>query len=344
LRVVAVFADLYGCGHYRIVWPGEAVHQVGDIEVVLASLSDVIGPPNAMGQWVRLPPCDLVVVQRPTHRAVRNLVVGCVERGTPVVVDMDDDLSRIHPRNPAFTLLHPKNSPHNNWAIAGEACRLATMVTVSTPALAARYGGHGRVRVLRNCVPARYLDVDRVEPVPLTVGWAGSLHSHPDDLAPAALAAQRSGLPFQVVGDGVGVARALGVRYVGVTGIVPFADWPRQVAQLGIGLAPLAESRFNVAKSALKPLEMAAVGVPWVASPAAEYRWLHERGCGVLADRPKDWLREVRALASDPGRRAELSEAGRRVAETLTYENQGWQWAQAWVEAAAMTSSRSVRA
>src|SRR5689334_24701002 len=45
-----------------------------------------------------------------------------------------------------------------------------------------------------------------------------------------------------------------------------FDAWPRALSALGIGLAPLADSTFNRAKSWLKPLEMAAVGVPCVMS------------------------------------------------------------------------------
>ena len=56
------------------------------------------------------------------------------------------------------------------------------------------------------------------------------------------------------------------------------------VAKLGIGVAPLADTKFNAAKSWLKMAEMAALGVPCVVSPRAEYMRLHEQWIGSLAE------------------------------------------------------------
>jgi hypothetical protein len=83
----------------------------------------------------------------------------------------------------------------------------------------------------------------------------------------------------------------------------------------------------------LKPLEMSACGVPWVASPRAEYARLHALGAGVLADRPRVWYRELKRLRESPGLRAELSEAGRAVAEQLRLSQHAWRWMDAWSHA-----------
>jgi hypothetical protein len=118
---------------------------------------------------------------------------------------------------------------------------------------------------------------------------------------------------------------------------VPLGQWPARVAELGIGVAPLAESRFNAGKSWLKPLEYSALGIPWVASPRAEYAALHERtGVGFLARRPRDWHRYLTRLIGDDGLRREQSEAGRAAVADMTYDRHAWRWWEAWTDAIAL--------
>jgi hypothetical protein len=102
------------------------------------------------------------------------------------------------------------------------------------------------------------------------------------------------------------------------------------VAELGIGIAPLADTRFNRCKSWLKPLELSALGVPWVASPRVEYARLHAEGAGILADTPRRWHRELRRLQLSPALRAELAAAGREVAARFRLEDNAWRWLETW--------------
>ena len=70
-----------------------------------------------------------------------------------------------------------------------------------------------------------------------------------------------------------------------------------------------------------------------MASPRAEYRRLHELGAGVLVDRPRTWYRELKRLRESAALRAELSEAGRAVAEQLRLRDHSWKWMEAWSRA-----------
>jgi glycosyltransferase involved in cell wall biosynthesis len=272
--------------------------------------------------------------------------------GTAVVVDVDDLLSAVDPGNPAFAAYHPSNAAEN-WHHLERACRMADMVTVSTPALAERYGRHGRVRVLRNCVPEWYLRVgcgedgtsagltstagsERPEPRPApVVGWAGRVDVHAADLAvvgtAVAQALRQTSATFRAVGDEATLT-ALGVEGE-VVPFMPFEDYPVQVARLDVGMAPLADTAFNRGKSFLKPLEMAALGVPFVASPLPEYVRLAGLGAGDLASRPRQWIAALRRLLNDAEYRAERAGRGREVAAGLTYEAHADGWATAWAEA-----------
>src|SRR3546814_812736 len=134
-------------------------------------------------------------------------------------------------------------------------------------------------------------------------------------------------------GDSSGAGKAFGLAADPPGGGVPIEEWPRVVAELGVGIAPLADTKFNAAKSWLKPAGLSACGVPWVASPRAEYKRIHKMGAGVLADRPRVWYRELKRLRESAALRQELSLAGRAVAEQLRLRENSWRWQEAWSRA-----------
>lgn len=348
-QVVKVYVypvDMWGCGHYRMIWPALAVDEPGmTVELVEPGSRHIAIHVDSAGRVAdeSFPEdADVVVFQRPTNRWVVDTMILLQSRGVAVVVELDDDLAHVHPANPAWELLQPtlrhgRQSARNMHDLSCliDAVRIADMVVVSTQELYAKYGAHGRSRLLRNRVPARYLDIPRIDSD--LIGWGGSVHSHPDDLqqvGSAIAALVRRGARFKTVGDPADVAKALGLPgEPESSGPVPMDDYPRAVAQFGIGIAPLADTRFNRCKSWLKPLEYSAVGVPWVASPLPEYQALYNMSCGCLARRPRDWQGQLSALRDSEQLRAELSEAGRVVAAQNTVEGHAWRWAEAWSDA-----------
>lgn len=360
MRVAVYPADRWGCGSHRMVWPGEVLQRQGhDVEVVRSQdrhVEMVIDNTVDRVVDVKVPEgVDVMVLQRVTHRYLAQTVRVLRERGVTVVVDVDDDLSTIHPDNPAFHFLHPRSTDHevgrgvgmHTWSNLGEACREASLVTTTTPALVERYG-HGHGVVIPNYLADHYYDV--AHDVESTVlGWPASLRSHPNDPAVVGNAVARlvdAGYTFRVASVAENVGRAFGladddVRLERPTQVVPLLDWPVELARLGVGICPLADTKFNAAKSWLKPLELAAAGVPWVGSPRVEYARLHRLGCGVLVDRPKDWFRVLRSLLTDRDRRAELSAAGRSVAASLRLENHAWRYWEAWSDAHARDHGRT---
>ena len=342
MRVYVYPADIHGCGYYRLIWVARALATQGH-HITIVMPGDPRFPAiqgkvyNGRTVAASAPAdADVMVMQRVTHRRLAEAIPIFRKRGIAVVMDMDDDLTCIHPSNPAWHALHPSADGAFGWDVAQDSCRDATLVTVSTDALADRYAPHGRVVVLRNCVPEWYLDVEHRDSA--VVGWGGALASHPDDLTvlgPAMARHTATGGRFHVVGPPHGVQEFLGIETNwSASGGVHLTQWPHQLAHdIGIGIAPLADTRFNAAKSWLKPMEYAALGIPWIASPRAEYARLHEEGAGVLAKRPRDWERLCRDLAADPVRRQEMSEAGRIVAARHTIEMNAWRWWDAWDEA-----------
>lgn len=340
MRVLAV-ADRLSSGWYRVRQPIEALASEAGVDVTVVERL-----PFVDGRWdvrsirgLEYADCDVLVLLRPTSSWAPDMIRQVQARGVRVVVDIDDDFHAVHALNRAFDEHHPRLQPHGNWHHFRNAARLADLVTVSTPALARRYGAHGRVAVLRNCPTASWLTIPR-KGDGRTVGWAGALTNHPTDLevthGGVARAVADNAARFLCVGGGYRhdqIARQLGLDRMDSTVWKDLELHPYLVARLDVGIAPLADTKFNSAKSALKGLEYAALGVPFVASPVAEYRRLHDRyGLGLLAaNRGRAWRREVGRLLRDEALRVELGERARSVvADHLAIDRNAWRWAEAW--------------
>lgn len=284
---------------------------------------------------VEAPDADVVVLQRPLRWEVADAVPMLQGHGLRVVIEVDDDFAAIHPHNVSFDHVHPKRSPDRNFHHLQRACAQADHVVVTTPALARRYGKHGRVTVVPNHVPKRYLDVT-VEPNEATyVGWTGSIDTHPTDLQVTGSGIQSAltatGAKFAVVGTGKGVRKALSLIDEPVTtGWVAIEDYPACMAQLDVGIVPLDDIVFNQGKSNLKALEFAALGVPAVVSPTQDNERLAKLGAGVLAGNRREWAREVARLAGDPSLRVETGGRAREVAARWTIEGNCERWWEAW--------------
>lgn len=356
MKVSVYPADRFGCGHFRLIHPARVLIDQGhDVTIHMPDQPGMRGRVDEAGRLSQVDGIpegtDVIVLQRVTHGRLSMSIDQIRRQGIAVVIDMDDDLGSIHPSNPAYWGLHPYNGRGWSWQAAADACRDATLVTTSTTALASRYRSRdGGAVVLDNYVPASYLTVPHID-THQEVGYAGSLHSHPDDLPQVGFAVERlvsdDRVTFRVVGgEAEGFGSALGLAEdPPTTGPLDLEDWPAGVAGLGAGIAPLADTRFNEAKSRLKVLEMSALGVPWVASPRAEYERFHrEAGVGFLARRPRDWYRRLRDLATNPGMREDESAAGRLACENLTYEANAWRWMEVWERAADMRNTGSKRA
>lgn len=335
MKVIVYPADAWGCGAFRMRWPGEACAKAGH-DVTVVEPRDrklkVVMEGDTVKDVLDVD-ADVVVLQRVTHAYMAQAVAVMRAKGITVVVDVDDDLSSIHPSNPAWAVHRPGAGLHS-WHNVALACRNASLVTVSTPALLNVYARHGRGHVLHNYLPDMYYGLPREDSG--VIGWPGSYHSHPNDPESVGGAIARlveEGAEFVMRGDSTGAGRAFGLAADPAGGGVSVEEWPRAVAELGIGIAPLADTKFNASKSWLKAAELSACGVPWVASPRAEYRRLHAMGAGVLADRPRTWYRELKRLRESAVMRAELSEAGRAVAEQLRLRDHAWRWAEAWSRA-----------
>lgn len=286
---------------------------------------------------------DTVILNRPLDPGIAEQVRLWRAEGRTVIVDMDDDFDAVVPEH--------RIAGKYTTAHLHAACRAASVVTCSTPALAERYGyGHGVV--LRNCVPESYLSVTRRTRTPLNpdtqpsagtwVGWYGSLGSHPRDPAAAGHGVGAALNPhydaeFVFAGppdDAPRLAEIFGLRReVRALGFFSMIGLIQVIAEFDIGIVPLELNPFNEAKSWLKGLEFAAVGVPVIASPTSEYRRAEVEGGCWLAETPQQWTNQLRKLIEKPDWRAEQAARGREWAATWTYEQHAGDWRAIWYPA-----------
>jgi glycosyltransferase involved in cell wall biosynthesis len=342
MRVIVWPADRQGSGHYRLIFPADALERQG-AEIEVTDHGPSIGWDREFpGDGVPLdarpltlaerPDADVVVIQRPGRAHWTEIIPMLQAVGVRVVVDVDDDFDSIPAGNTARAGYDPKLNPRHNREWIRRACDLADLVTVSTPHLAGVYGRHGRVAVLPNLVPQSYLTITAPEPLERTVGWSGSVDTHPGDLETVGTAVgdvlrEHADWQVHVVGTGKGVARRLRVQAVSAVGSwLPFGDYPRALARLAVGIVPLQANRFNRGKSALKLAELSAVGVPTVAAPTPDNQRLHGHGVGLLASSPSQWRDRLRDLLGSTERRAEVGGRSREAMAAHTYE----QWAELW--------------
>jgi hypothetical protein len=331
---------------YRLAEPARVANNAGIHAQVLAEFPILPGPLQ-VGRHVPAPTdADVVVFQRPAKHKTVEAIVGFQRQGVAVIVDVDDDLSCLHPAHPARDAFNPALNPQQNFQHLRRACALADLVTVTTPALAARYGAHGRVEILPNCVPEALLARPPAGDG-RTLGWSGRSAHHPGDLQATcggvAEALRRTGWRFLIVGPAEDARARLALdEEPAATGGLELADWYAGIGRLDVGIVPLGDTAFNAAKSTLKGLEYAALGIPFVASPSHEYQALARQGVGVLAaSRSRNWRSALVALMDDETLRHEAAQRGRTaVHEHHTFEVNAPRWCDAWTDAIANRKGR----
>lgn len=347
MRIVVLPADTGACGSYRLKWPSDVIQELKpdwEIETYLpGSLrlsTDRRGRLNAVKGIDSPGHVDLYVLQRVGSPRVLEFIHWAQANGSAVVVDSDDAMWCIDPKNPAAKSWS-KNDSH--WRIMDKAADVADLVTVTTPLLANRYGGHGRVEILPNAIPKSVMDleIDRTRlPGTVSFGWAGFTITHPGDLVASSQAARYGvhelGLKPLVVADAKGAARDWGLDSSLVEEIPAQSlglDYFRALSHIDIGFVPLKESTFNRGKSYLKALEFASVGVPSIVSDTPAHRELAKTVPLRIARNAEEWISHLRYLAQDEIRLHEGAMARKAVESFHLIESRGLDWLSAWERA-----------
>lgn len=339
MKVAVIPSDTGGCGSYRLIWPADAVKNLGHDVKLIPNPQLLIGNDNKVLGLAQNIDADLIVMQRPARDKYLKLIGYLQSRGYKVIVDMDDDLANIAKGNVAYGAYNAIPGATMHWQYAKAACKMADLVTCATEALAADYGNGSNSVVISNCIPERYLEIKPEGMHPLvTVGWPGFVGTHPADLQIThgainqAIAETKGKARFIALGDQKAL-HALGVREREPNGWFPgvgLPEYPRLVSLLDIGIAPLEDTKFNKAKSWLKGLEYGSLGIAPVLSPTPDNMRMVEAGAALSAANPREWKEHLIRLINDEEERISLQNRAKKFAETQTIERNAWKWEKAW--------------
>lgn len=295
MKVVGYPSDYSGCSYYRILEPIAAAARAGvDAEVsylfpnTLRARADGTDKVTGINEDFD---ADVVVFHRPLDYRFGDSVKHLRARGIGVVVDLDDDLHSIDASSGFIASFGLHNNPRENPEQCVRMCQIADVVTCSTPAVLRNWGfGHGMI--VRNGIPPHVLEMEHVGGGGF--GWSGSSASHLGDLEVVGDGVQQAldatGASFTIVGDGMYARERLRLRKrPAITGWVDAGKHFANITKLDYGIAPLSSTAFSRARSAIKVLEYAALGIPSVASALPEYELVAATGLCELARTPEEW-------------------------------------------------------
>lgn len=314
---------------------------------------------------------DVFVVQRVIGVGFIKRIIENARKYNPkakVVMDFDDNLFKVSPLSNHYAdygveevkLRLADGSEHWAWKDGKnidlsvnrkrmdeirESLGLVDMVTVTTDILAECFRTYNEnIRVLPNCV-----DTNSWRPWPLIrskyirLYWGGGM-SHWEDIAIIRNVIKRIVKKYdnvQIVFMGwkpEGIEQELGDRFE-YHSWVETPAYPYKVASLipDIGIIPLVDNDFNRCKSAIKWIELSALGVPSVTSlvsPYKEMTELHEDNGVYIENNDEDsWVDGISMLVEDAELRKKLGEAAREtVVNNFDINTQYHQWVNAYNE------------
>lgn len=92
--------------------------------------------------------------------------------------------------------------------------------------------------------------------------------------------------------------------------LLDYENYRREMLRADVVLCPLLPTEFNLCKSDLKTIESLAHGAIPILSPAAATLTDVSRDCILVADKPEDWIVQVRHLCEDYARVVALKKLG----------------------------------
>jgi glycosyltransferase involved in cell wall biosynthesis len=289
---VVMLKDNGGCGYWRMILPAKFMDESG----VYVDVSGAAMNLNALLEY------HTIYVQRLHDWESYSLLVRLKNAGKRIIYDLDDDIFNIPKSNPAFEAFGC-----GEQTAAIECMKLADVVTTTTMVLQERLTVH-----LNGIVPMiipNSIDTGGWVPTPFTgsldgikrIFWQGS-STHNEDWnecfdAVERIMKSRKDVHLTLLGfiptclrEHMNESHFQGkIEYLGPMNPEAYFRLIRDV-HADVGLAPLKQDFFNMAKSNIKWIENSMIGMPTVASDVYPYSDVIEHGVtGFIANTSKEW-------------------------------------------------------
>jgi hypothetical protein len=304
--------------HYRAVPPRQALEPRGH-SVVWPAKPDVL--PRELAT------CDLVHCYRYTK--MLGALQTLSERGVAISFDNDDDFTAMEVAAGQRGLGARRQNKEQAREMRN-AARLADVTTTTNELLAEGYRAAGarEVVAIANHLPRGMFGFgSSAKHDGVVVGWvAAGEHQLDLERVPFAQALARlldAHPQLRVLSVGVRLPLR-SPRYEHIKE-VPFTELLTVTSRIDVGIAPLADTAFNRARSDVKLKEYASGAAAWLASPVGPYRALGEKQGGALvAD--DGWFDAIDELVRRPRLLRRRTKAALRWAKTETIERHVGEW------------------
>lgn len=317
-------ADLFGCGHYRVIQPFMAMKEQGILDGAISTgLMHVT-------DLERYKP-DTIILQRQIGEE-RLEAMRRMQRFSKAfkVYELDDYLPNLPLKS-----VHREHMPKDILRSLRKGLSFVDRFVVSTEALAEAFKGlHGEMVVMENRLPVSWwqgLQTQRRQGKKPRVGWAGG-SSHTGDLELIAdvvrdLASEVEWVFFGMCPDEL--RPYIHEYHEGVA----IEAYPAKLASLNLdlGLAPLEMNVFNECKSNLRLLEYGVCGIPVICTDIRPYQ--NDLPVTRVRNRYKEWVDAIRMHLSDLDETARLGDALQvKVYQKWMLEGESLQdWRDAWL-------------
>jgi hypothetical protein len=267
-----------------------------------------------------------------------ELVQRLSRQGVAVVWDKDDDISATPRRAPVYRSYGGRRGVKRGFARSVEIAATASLMTTPSEHLAGRYRERGveHVEVIENHLAPEDLDGVRPRHAGVVIGITAGGEHHDDikrlriDQTLQRLLRAHDGVRVVTIGWGHDLPEHRHVHHPSV----PIEELIATERHFDIGLAPLADTAFNRARSNVKLKEYAAAGAMWLASPVGPYVGMgKEHGGALVAD--DDWYATLERFVLDSGARARLMERARAWVRGQACDRVAARWEAAFVRAVA---------
>jgi len=255
-----------------------------------------------------------------------DLIEGARDTGARIICDIDDLM-----HSDAYLIQSDDfmRDPNQANKLSQRSQRLAQIMTLaegftaSTPAALETVAHHQRpMAVVQNSLSAtlvaKYATLpDRKHTGQTHLVYVADAHARDADLdvcAPALtkLMAQRPDVTLHIVGACApsNALQTVNPQQIHHHGRMPYAALQAFLRRIDIQIAPVAETPFSDAVSALKVNEAALHGVPSIASPTAAHKQVITHGkTGYLARTDKDWYKALTTAIDNPDKHHKMSQA-----------------------------------
>jgi hypothetical protein len=326
--------------NYRVIFPMRALERLGHEVLWPAQLERDLALSDLLS-------CDLVHCFRRLDRS-RDLK-QLSQRGIAVSFDNDDDFGAADvvpdPARPGRLEAGGRVRLGNarRFTEILRLTRVADLTTTPSHVLAEKYRAAqaNHVAVIENHLDSAVNGFGvKAAHAGVVVGWmAGSEHERDLPRLPivevfARLLDKHSQLRVVTVG----LRLALRSERYEFRPRVPFGELLPAIADFDIGIAPLADTPFNHARSNIKLKEYGSAGAAWLASPVGAYRDMGSGEGGRLVG-DGEWFEALDGLIRGGLRRRRLSRQALRWAQSQSIDRFASQWEKEFLQALSRRSS-----